>query len=150
MRVLLCLLTIALTQTACAEGKSNNAPPADTPPVAPFCLPGKSGTTRLVTHYYVPLLDKYSHFTCDKMEGTCIYNKKLDQWLHNFGYEDQRLSEARCKNGYGNKQPQFTPTEPEYTAKAFRNPEYGKGETQDLVGYIRAELDKIAREIKKG
>lgn len=104
MRVLLCLLSFVLTQTACAQGKGTSEPPKESPPVAPFCLPGKSGTTKLVTHYYVPLLDSYSHFTCDKMEGSCIYNKKKDQWLHNFGYTDQLLSEARCKNGYGNKQ----------------------------------------------
>jgi len=64
--------------------------------------------------------------------------------------DGEGLTQITEGNGYGNKQPQFTPTEPEYTAKAFRNPEYGKRKTQDLVGHIRAELDKIASEIKKG
>lgn len=66
------------------------------------CLPGQSFTTKTVTHYYVPLLERYDDFTCDQMEGTCIYKKNGVEWLHNFGYADQKLSQARCKNGYGN------------------------------------------------
>lgn len=106
MRILLSFLLVALTQTACAQGSAPNSPPNGSPPapIHPNCLPGKTATTRKVTHYYVPLLESYSHFTCDKMEGTCIYNKVKVPWLHNFGYEDQPLADARCKNGYGNKQ----------------------------------------------
>lgn len=72
-------------------------------PVGPNCLPGKNFKAKKVTHYYVPLLTKYNSFTCNKMEGTCIYKKSGVQWLHNSGKSDQRLSEAACKNGYGNK-----------------------------------------------
>ncbi len=68
------------------------------------CLPGKSATLKLVSHYYVPLLEQYDDFTCNKMEGTCIYKKNGVPWLHNYGYEDQPLELARCKNGYGNVQ----------------------------------------------
>lgn len=67
------------------------------------CLAGSSAKTKEVTHYMVPLLEKYDHFTCDQMEGTCIYRKNGVQYLHNYGYKDQPLSQARCKNGYGNK-----------------------------------------------
>lgn len=72
--------------------------------IHPKCLPKKSAKTTKVTHYMVPLLEKFEDFTCNKMEGTCIYKKDGVPWLHNYGYQDQPLSEARCKNGYGNKQ----------------------------------------------
>ncbi len=75
----------------------------ETAAIHPRCLPGKSATSKQVTHYYVPILDAYDHYTCDRMEGTCIYKKNGEQWLHNYGYQDQRLSEARCKNGYGHR-----------------------------------------------
>lgn len=68
------------------------------------CLPGKSATLKTVSHYYVPLLEHYDDFTCNKMEGTCIYKKNGVPWLHNYGYEDEPLEFARCKNGYGNVQ----------------------------------------------
>lgn len=106
MRIWVGILLIFGAQTACAENSSMaGSPEAAFEPMAIHskCLAGKSGTTLLVTHYYVPLLDKYDDFTCDKMEGTCIYKKNGVQWLHNYGYQDQKLSEARCKNGYGNK-----------------------------------------------
>ena len=73
-------------------------------PIHPKCLDGKNERALLVTHYYVPLLKDYDHFNCDQLEGTCIYQKNGVPWLHNYGYQDQPLSEARCKNGYGNKQ----------------------------------------------
>ncbi len=60
--------------------------------------------TNLVTHYMIPLLENYDHFVCDQLEGTCIYKKDGVEWLHNFGYTDEPLSQARCKNGYGNQQ----------------------------------------------
>lgn len=70
----------------------------------PSCLDGEYAKAKLVTHYYVPLLETYDDFTCDKMEGTCIFKKNGVEWLHNYGYNDQPLSQARCKNGYGNHQ----------------------------------------------
>lgn len=66
------------------------------------CIPGTESTTKLVTHYYVPLLKKYDHKICELMEGTCIFLKNGVRYLHNYGYPQQKLSEARCKNGYGN------------------------------------------------
>ncbi len=106
MRTTLWVLLIVAGQSACAQ---SNGAPASESSVEPMaihskCLPNKTGTTRRVTHYYVPLLEQYDHFTCDKMEGTCIYKKQGVPWLHNFGYVDTQLDEARCKNGYGNKQ----------------------------------------------
>ena len=67
------------------------------------CLPGTEKVTGKVTHYYVPLLEQFNDFVCNKMEGTCIYRKNKVLWLHNYGYEDEPLSQARCKNGYGNR-----------------------------------------------
>jgi hypothetical protein len=67
------------------------------------CIPGSEATTKLVTHYYVPLLEKYNHKICDLVEGTCIYKKSGKAYLHNYGYKDELLSTARCKNGYGNQ-----------------------------------------------
>ncbi|MGE4133712.1 MAG: hypothetical protein AB7F86_18895 [Bdellovibrionales bacterium] len=110
----LVLLLFVLAGQACADAKDASSsgltpPPEEKPPLQTAgihrkCLPGKSWTTKLVTHYYVPLLEAYDHFTCDQMEGTCIYKKNGVQWLHNFGYTDQPLADARCKNGYGNRQ----------------------------------------------
>jgi hypothetical protein len=96
-------------QSACAQQQDLNSEALYFPeniqkPLAGECLPNSEALTKKVTHYYVPLLEKYDHFTCNRMEGTCIYKKKKVQWLHNYGYEDQKLSEARCKNGYGNNQ----------------------------------------------
>jgi hypothetical protein len=71
--------------------------------INPDCLPNKSYKAKLVTHYYVPLLERYDAFVCDQMEGTCIYNRGNEPWLHNFGYQDRPLSQAVCKNGYGNR-----------------------------------------------
>lgn len=71
-------------------------------PAAPPCT--TFAKANLVTHYMIPLLDSYDHYICDQLEGTCIYNKNNVPWLHNFGYKDEPLSKARCKNGYGNKQ----------------------------------------------
>lgn len=72
-------------------------------PLHPKCLSGSDSITKQVTHYMVPLLSSYNHKVCNQIEGTCIYKKNGVQWLHNFGYEDQKLTQARCKNGYGNK-----------------------------------------------
>jgi hypothetical protein len=69
----------------------------------PNCLPKKSFTAKKVTHYYVPLLKSFNAFVCNKMEGTCIYEKAGVQWLHNYGYKDQKLASSPCKNGFGNK-----------------------------------------------
>jgi hypothetical protein len=66
------------------------------------CLATKFAKTKLVTHYMIPLLDKYDHYVCDQLEGTCIYNKAGEPYLHNYGYPDEPLAQARCKNGYGN------------------------------------------------
>lgn len=70
--------------------------------------PGSPCTTfqkaNLVTHYFIPLFEAYDDYHCDKLEGTCIYKKNGEPWLHNYGYPDQRLADARCKNGYGNNQ----------------------------------------------
>lgn len=66
------------------------------------CVNKKFQKTKQVTHYMIPLLEKYDDFVCNKMEGTCIYKKEGKEWLHNYGYEDQPLETARCKNGYGN------------------------------------------------
>ena len=106
MRTILWVWLIFAGQSACAQ--SNGAPFMNVTPepaaIHTKCLPDKSGTTVLVTHYYVPLLENYDHFTCDQMEGTCIYKKQKVPWLHNYGYTDTTLEDARCKNGYGNKQ----------------------------------------------
>lgn len=66
------------------------------------CLDGKFAKANLVTHYMVPLFEKYNHYHCDQLEGTCIYKKNGVEMLHNYGYKDQVLANARCKNGYGN------------------------------------------------
>lgn len=72
--------------------------------INPNCLDGKVEKSKLVTHYYVPLLEEYDHYNCHILEGTCIYMKDGVPWLHNYGYEDEPLADARCKNGYGNKE----------------------------------------------
>lgn len=105
MRSISVVVVLILSQMACAKSNANGeGAMVDAQTIHPYCLPGKTGQTRLVTHYYVPLLEAYNHFTCNRMEGTCIYKKNKELWLHNYGYEDQLLSLARCKNGYGNKQ----------------------------------------------
>lgn len=75
---------------------------AQSAPISPLCLPKKSGKTRVVTHYMVPVLKNFDHKICNQMEGTCIFTKNGQQYLHNYGYGDQLLRDARCKNGYGN------------------------------------------------
>src|SRR6476620_6427246 len=70
--------------------------------IHPKCLE-PTATTKQVTHYMVPLLNAYNHQTCDVMEGTCIYKRNSVQYLHNVGYTDEPLANARCKNGYGNR-----------------------------------------------
>ncbi len=72
--------------------------------INPNCLDGKKEKAGLVTHYFVPLLQDYDHFLCHILEGTCIYMKDGVPWLHNYGYEDEPLADARCKNGYGNRE----------------------------------------------
>lgn len=67
------------------------------------CLDKKYSKAKLVTHYVIPFLKDYDHQICNRLEGTCIYQKSGELWLHNFGYTDQKLSSARCQNGYGNK-----------------------------------------------
>ncbi len=106
MRTTLWVLMIFAGQSACAQSSGTPFVESLNEPMAIHskCLPNKAGTTRQVTHYYVPLLEEYDNFTCDRMEGTCIYKKKGVAWLHNFGYTDTTLESARCKNGYGNKQ----------------------------------------------
>lgn len=97
-------LGLLLFSLGCQANSGTNDEKVYAAAIHPNCLPKKSDTTKLVTHYYVPILDAYDHFTCDKMEGSCIYKKATVDWLHNFGYNDQELDSARCKNGYGNKQ----------------------------------------------
>lgn len=107
MRSALWIMLLFGVHSACAQAKggaTGTPPSADQKAIHPNCLPGKSGVTNRVTHYYVPILDAYDHFTCDQMEGTCIYKKKGEDYLHNYGYTDTLLADARCKNGYGNKQ----------------------------------------------
>ncbi len=103
-----CLFTVLFSFTACANPSSSILEPEQQietteAPVGPNCLPRKSFVAKRVTHYYVPLLTSFNAFTCNKMEGTCIFKKKGEQWLHNYGREEERLSKAACKNGYGNK-----------------------------------------------
>lgn len=77
--------------------------PHDTPdPLTEQCLTHEFAKSKQVTHYMVPLLNKYNKRICDQLEGSCIYQKKAKPYLHNFGYKDQLLADARCKNGYGN------------------------------------------------
>lgn len=109
-RLLTLFLVLCFSMIACGQDSRNLADEAESTddkgimaPIHPKCLPKKSGKTTKVTHYMVPLLDAFDDFICNKMEGTCIYKKNGVPWLHNYGYEDQPLSEARCKNGYGNK-----------------------------------------------
>lgn len=71
--------------------------------IHPSCVDNVDHKTKQVTHYMVPLLEKYDDFVCNKMEGTCIYKKNGVQYLHSFGFSDVPLSQARCKNGYGNR-----------------------------------------------
>lgn len=73
---------------------------ADSPGVS--CLTPSFQKTKEVTHYMIPLLDHYNHTVCDQLEGTCIYDKAGEPYLHNYGYTDEPLAQARCKNGYGN------------------------------------------------
>jgi hypothetical protein len=98
-------LCISLALAACAQGSDQAVADGNVDGMAIHskCLSGSSATTKTVTHYYVPLLDAYDHYSCDQMEGTCIYKKNGVEWLHNYGYADQKLKDARCKNGYGNK-----------------------------------------------
>lgn len=102
-------LFLLISSTACANHVEENISQEDSSvevhdtPVGPNCLPGKNYRAKKVTHYYVPLLTKFEHFTCNKMEGSCIYKKNGESWLHNYGKKDQKLSVAACKNGYGNK-----------------------------------------------
>ncbi len=93
-----------LYSMGCSAQSDPGALDVEAKAIHPKCLPNKSATTKLVTHYYVPLLEVYDDFTCNKMEGTCIYKKNGVEWLHNYGYQDQPLEDARCKNGYGNVQ----------------------------------------------
>lgn len=71
--------------------------------IHPRCLSGSSARTQTVTHYMIPLLERYDHQTCHLMEGTCIFKKSGVPYLYNFGHGETPLSQARCKNGYGNK-----------------------------------------------
>lgn len=91
-------LSVALFLFSMAANADFNAAAINT-----RCLPDKSFKTKEVTHYMIPLLNSYSHRICDQIEGTCIYKKDGVPWLHNFGYADTSLAEARCKNGYGNQ-----------------------------------------------
>lgn len=77
-------------------------PAQGAPPIHPRCLPNTSAKAKQVTHYFIPLIKNYDAFICDKMEGTCIFEKNGVSWLHNYGYPDEPLDDARCKNGYGN------------------------------------------------
>src|ERR1035437_6165954 len=72
--------------------------------IHPDCLAGTAAMTKAVTHYMVPLLNKYDHQVCDVIEGTCIYKKSRTQFLHNYGRSDIDLAQAQCKNGWGNHQ----------------------------------------------
>lgn len=71
--------------------------------ISPNCIKGSSTKSKRVTYYIVPLLEKYDHFQCDQMQGTCIYGPVGQQMIHNFGHKDEPLANARCKNGWGNK-----------------------------------------------
>lgn len=66
------------------------------------CLDSPMSKANVVTHYMIPLFETYNRFHCDQLEGTCIYKKNGVEMLHNYGYKDQVLADARCKNGYGN------------------------------------------------
>lgn len=76
---------------------------AETEAIHPSCLAGSAIKTQDVTYYLVPLLEKYDHFACDVMEGSCIYGPRGKEVLHNVGFKDELLAKARCKNGYGNR-----------------------------------------------
>ena len=83
-----------------ARAFASAAPAAE---IHPNCIQGTTLKTKDVTYYIVPLLEKYDHFTCDQMQGTCIYGKPGEEMLHSIGYQDVPLAQARCKNGYGNR-----------------------------------------------
>lgn len=72
--------------------------------IHPDCLAGTAAMTKAVTHYMVPLLKKYDHQVCDVIEGTCIYKQSGTQYIHNYGRSDISLTQAQCKNGWGNHQ----------------------------------------------
>lgn len=98
---LLLALFSVLPATAQLAGPTEN-PLMNIEALSPECMGQKFVKARAVTHYMIPLLDRYDKFHCDQLEGTCIYQKEGQSFLHNYGYRDQPLSEARCKNGYGN------------------------------------------------
>lgn len=106
--VLILVLPFLFSTLACAAdsgaGDNNGVIRQAQTPVEANCLSSNFSRTKLVTHYVIPILKSYDHTVCDQLEGTCIYDKKGTPWLHNFGYNDQALASARCKNGYGNQQ----------------------------------------------
>jgi len=97
MRNLIALIMFSLLFTRAAWGQG------EVQSIHPLCLAGTQAQTKQVTHYMIPLLSKYNHQICHLMEGTCIYLKNSVPYLHSYGYRDQPLAQARCKNGYGNK-----------------------------------------------
>lgn len=94
MKKLLSIALMALSLSALAQQQRS---------IHPNCLQGSLTNTKQVTHYMVPLLKDYDHQICHNMEGTCIYENNGEPYLYNYGHGHSRLSEARCKSGYGNR-----------------------------------------------
>jgi hypothetical protein len=112
----------------------------ETQAIHPNCLNGNA-VTKEVTHYMVPLLEAYNHQTCDLMEGTCIYKKNGVQFLHNYGYQDEPLSSARCKNGYGNRRNCLNPCRT--VAASMRHHRFGQVLfLKELVGKKCGNLER--------
>jgi hypothetical protein len=119
-------------------------PNSSTPGVS--CLTTKFAKTKDVTHYMIPLLEKYDHKICDQLEGTCIYNKDGEQYLHNYGYSDQPLAQERCQNGYGNNKNCLHPCR--ILAASMKYHHYGQIVfIKELVGMKCGNLERDGFEI---
>ena len=65
------------------------------------CGGAKIMRANVVTHYYVPKMDRFNAFTCHQMEGTCHFKQKGTWYTANYGKKTMPLRDARCKSGYG-------------------------------------------------
>jgi hypothetical protein len=139
--ILRTLVALSLSGTAQAVVDADSVNPAP-----PQCASHKFSKAKTITHYMIPLLDEYDHFQCDKLEGTCIYNKDGEAYLHNFGYADEPLSQARCKNGYGNMKNCLHPCR--VVAASMEHHKFGEVLfIKDLVGKKCGNLERDGFEI---
>jgi hypothetical protein len=65
------------------------------------CDPNSFRRAQSVTHYYIPLLQKFDKNICNKSEGVCRYFVQGVEYLANVGRQPEPIATAICKNGYG-------------------------------------------------